>query len=105
MDTHSNPNHVDQDSALVAFWNETLAPEFVRYGHIMEDGLSRHSNLVMPLLDVRPGDNALDVDCGFGNTAMALVGRLGAGGKVLGVDSCEALLDIACNRPEGMLLR
>ncbi len=104
MNTHVTLSKVDQESALVQFWNETLAPKFVRYRHIMEGGLSRHSDVVMPLLDVRPGDNALDVGCGFGDTAMALASRVGTTGTVLGVDCCDAFLDLARNRPERMFL-
>ena len=105
MNAHVKPARVEQDNPLVQFWNETLAPRFVRYRHIMEGGLSRHSEVVMPLLDVRPGDHALDVGCGFGDTVMALADRVGPQGRVLGVDCCDAFLEIARSRPEGAFRR
>lgn len=105
MNAHVKPARVEQDNPLVQFWNETLAPKFVRYRHIMEGGLSRHSEVVMPLLDVRPGDHALDVGCGFGDTVMALADRVGPQGSVLGVDCCDAFLEIARGRPEGAFRR
>lgn len=89
-------------STIVAFWNDTLAPKFVKYRHILEGGLSRHSEAVMPLLEVQQGDAVLDVGCGFGDTAIAIAGRVGTKGSVLGVDCCEAFLDIARHRPEKM---
>lgn len=104
MNTHVQPGQAERESVLVQFWNETLAPKFVKYRHIMEGGLSRHSDVVMPLLDVRPGDRVLDVGCGFGDTAMALGRRVGTKGAVLGVDCCDAFLDIARSRPERMFL-
>ena len=87
-------------SPLVDFWNDTLAPKFVKYRHILEGGLSRHSKAVMPLLDIRFDDTILDVGCGFGDTAIAMAGRVSPFGRVVGVDCCEAFLDIARNRPE-----
>lgn len=104
MNTHVQPGQAERESVLVQFWNETLAPKFVKYRHIMEGGLSRHSDVVMPLLNVRPGDRVLDVGCGFGDTAMALGRRVGTKGAVLGVDCCDAFLDIARSRPERMFL-
>ncbi|SLN31799.1 Demethylmenaquinone methyltransferase [Roseovarius litorisediminis] len=104
MNTHVKQINVEQANALVQFWNQTLAPKFVKYRHIIEGGLSRHSEAVMPLLDVRAGDHALDVGCGFGDTAIELVGRVGTNGKVLGVDCCDAFLDIARSRSEKMFL-
>ena len=58
-------------------------------------GLSRHSDAVMPLLGVGPGDRILDVGCGFGDTAIDLARRVSPHGEVLGVDCCQAFLDIA----------
>jgi len=89
-------------SPIVDFWNTTLVPKFVKYRHILEGGMSRHSKEIMPLLDIRPGDTALDVGCGFGDTAIAIGSRVGPTGRVLGVDCCEGFLDIARTRPEKM---
>jgi ubiquinone/menaquinone biosynthesis C-methylase UbiE len=87
-------------SPLVDFWNDTLAAKFVKYRHILEGGLSHHSEAVMPLLDIARGDHVLDVGCGFGDTSIAIANRVGPDGRVLGVDCCNAFLDIARNRPE-----
>lgn len=89
-------------SPIVDFWNDTLAPKFVTYRHILEGGLSRHSEAVMPLLDIARGDRVLDVGCGFGDTALAMARRVGPKGRVLGVDCCDAFLDIARSRSDGI---
>ena len=33
-----------EDSPFVRFWNEVLAPKFIRFKHVLVDGLSRHSD-------------------------------------------------------------
>ncbi len=84
-----------EDSTFVQFWNEVLAPKFIRFKHVLVDGLSRHSEAVFPSLPVRRGDQALDVGCGFGDTAIKLAARVGPEGSVFGIDCCDAFLDIA----------
>lgn len=85
----------DPGRELVDFWNEILVPKFVRYRHLLVDGLAHHSAEVLPRLDVREGDRVLDVGCGFGDTAIALARRVGASGSVVGVDCCARFLDLA----------
>ena len=38
-----------EDTAFVQFWNEVLGPKFIRFKHILVDGLSRHSEAVFPV--------------------------------------------------------
>lgn len=82
-----------QRSEFVDFWNEILVPKFVRFKHILVGGLSHHSEKIFPTLEVRPGEKAVDVGCGFGDTAIQLAQRIGPTGSVLGIDCCEAFLD------------
>ena len=84
-----------EDTEFVQFWNEVLAPKFIRFRHVLVDGLTRHSEAVFPKLPVRPGDRVLDVGCGFGDTAMKLARIVGPEGEVVGVDCCDAFLTAA----------
>jgi len=84
-----------QDTEFVTFWNEVLAPKFIRFRHILVDGLTRHSEAVFPKLPVKQGDRVLDVGCGFGDTAMKLAQMVGPEGEVIGVDCCDAFLAAA----------
>jgi ubiquinone/menaquinone biosynthesis C-methylase UbiE len=83
------------DTEFVRFWNEVLAPKFIKFKHVLVDGLSHHSEAVFPYLPVKPGDKVLDVGCGFGDTAIKLANIVGPQGSVTGIDCCDAFLDYA----------
>lgn len=97
MNQQTNIENVAATSPLVDFWNDVLAPKFIRYRHVLVGGLSRHSEIVFPMLAVEQGQRILDVGCGFGDTAIELANATGPQGEVLGLDCCEAFLDHARN--------
>ena len=84
-----------EDTPFVQFWNDVLAPKFIRFKHVLVDGLAQHSEAVFPTLPVGVGDRVLDVGCGFGDTAIKLAHLVGPTGQVVGIDCCDAFLDIA----------
>jgi ubiquinone/menaquinone biosynthesis C-methylase UbiE len=77
----------------VNFWNEVLVPKFVRWKHVLVDGLTLHSEAIFPTLQVKAGDRAVDVGCGFGDTAIKLAKIVGPSGSVLAIDCCDGFLD------------
>ena len=83
------------NSEFVEFWNTVLVPKFVKYRHILVDGLKDHSTRIFPALEVNEGDRVVDVGCGFGDTAIQLAQRVGPKGSVLGIDCCEGFLAYA----------
>jgi len=85
----------DADTPFVQFWNDVLAPKFIRFKHVLVGGLTQHSEAVFPNLPVNAGDRVLDVGCGFGDTALQLAARVGPAGQVVGVDCCDAFLQDA----------
>jgi ubiquinone/menaquinone biosynthesis C-methylase UbiE len=80
-------------SQYVDFWKNVLVPKFVRWRHILVDGLTLHSAKVFPSLAVRPGDQVVDAGCGFGDTAVALARLVGPSGSVLAIDCCDGFLE------------
>ncbi len=81
------------DTEIVNFWNEVLVPKFIKYKHILVDGLTHHSEAIFPTLQVKEGDSVLDVGCGFGDTAVKLARIVGPAGRVVGLDCCDAFMD------------
>ncbi len=45
--------------------------------------------------ELGPGDSALDICCGTGDLALELAGRVSPGGRVVGCDFSEPMLDLA----------
>jgi ubiquinone/menaquinone biosynthesis C-methylase UbiE len=82
-----------QRSQYIDFWNSVLVPKFIRWKHILVDGLTLHSEAIFPTLAVKPGDKVVDAGCGFGDTAIKLAQLVGPSGSVLAVDCCDAFLD------------
>jgi ubiquinone/menaquinone biosynthesis C-methylase UbiE len=82
-----------QSSQYIDFWNSVLVPKFIRWKHILVDGLTLHSEAIFPTLAVKPGDKVVDAGCGFGDTAIKLAQLVGPSGSILAVDCCDAFLD------------
>lgn len=82
-----------QSAEYVNFWNDILVPKFVKYKHILVDGLTHHSEAIFPSLPVKEGDKVLDIGCGFGDTAIKLAQRVGPNGMVVGLDCCDVFLE------------
>jgi len=81
------------DVEFVDFWNEILVPKFIRFKHILVDGLTHHSEAIFPTLKVKEGDSILDVGCGFGDTAMKLTRLTGPTGRVVAMDCCDPFME------------
>ncbi len=84
---------IETDTRYIDFWKAVLVPKFNTWRHVLAGGLHLHSAKVFPTLPVRSGDSALDVGCGWGDTAIELARRVGPAGSVIGLDCCDAFLD------------
>jgi ubiquinone/menaquinone biosynthesis C-methylase UbiE len=89
---------IEGDIEFVDFWNTILVPKFIKYKHVLVDGLTHHSEAIFPTLDVKEGDRVLDIGCGFGDTALKLAHKVGPKGHVTGLDCCEAFMDYGRNQ-------
>jgi ubiquinone/menaquinone biosynthesis C-methylase UbiE len=84
---------IESNDSYTAFWNDVMVAKFERFRDIMLDGLSYHSRVPLAPLTLAPGAHALDVGCGWGDTALELARKVGPAGRVLGLDCCDAFLE------------
>ncbi len=82
------------EEALEA-WNGVLFDRFVKFRPIVIDGLTPHGEAALHAFPPRPGDRALDIGCGFGDTARRLAELVGPEGSVLGVDVAPRFVEAA----------
>lgn len=94
-------NHVlkyqESQSDFVKFWNGILCEKFNRYQNILMEGLSYHGKVPLDELQLAPGSSALDVGCGWGDTAIELAQKVGADGYVVGLDCVDNFLEYGRN--------
>jgi SAM-dependent methyltransferase len=86
---------VASNEEAIEAWNGVLFDRFVRFRHIVTTGLSGHGVQGLRLHPPRPGERALDVGCGFGDTTRQLAGLVGPQGEAVGVDAAERFIDAA----------
>jgi SAM-dependent methyltransferase len=82
------------DEAIEA-WDGPLYERFVRFRHLLADGLGVHGDEALRVTAPAPGERALDIGCGFGDTAQQLAELVGADGSVLGVDAAPRFIETA----------
>jgi ubiquinone/menaquinone biosynthesis C-methylase UbiE len=86
---------VSSNEVTIEAWNGVLFERFVRFRDILTTGLSAHGEQALRLQPPRPGDLALDVGCGFGDTTRRLAELVGPQGEAVGVDAAQRFIDVA----------
>jgi SAM-dependent methyltransferase len=79
----------------VEAWNGVLFDRFVQYRHLVTAGLGAHGEEALRLHPPRPGERALDIGCGFGDTTQRIAGMVGPQGSALGFDAAERFIEQA----------
>ena len=84
-----------ENDVVIAAWNTVLFDKFVRFKHLLIDGLSAHSNEALARHAHPEGARVLDVGCGFGDSTRLIAGRVGPRGEAVGVDCAENFVSAA----------
>ena len=89
---------MDKPLTPVDVWNQIIAPKYIRWRHILVDGLTGHGHAALAQQGPAQGDRVLDVGCGMGDTSVDLGRRVGSQGSVLGVDPSHDMVRFANER-------
>jgi SAM-dependent methyltransferase len=81
-------------------WDGVLFDRFVQFRDIVTDGLGAHGEAALAAHPPQPGDRALDIGCGFGDTTQRIAGLVGESGSVLGVDVAPRFIEAARDEAE-----
>jgi SAM-dependent methyltransferase len=87
---------LEQDPA--AFWNGPAAERWVALQELTDPLLAVFGEAGMEAGRIGPADRVLDVGCGCGATTIEIARRVGADGRVVGVDVSGPMLAVARRR-------
>jgi SAM-dependent methyltransferase len=84
----------------VEAWNGVLFDRFVQYREVVTEGLGAHGAEALRIHPPRPGERALDIGCGFGDTTQVIAAMVGPQGSVLGFDVAARFIQMAGEEAE-----
>jgi SAM-dependent methyltransferase len=83
------------NAEAIQAWDGPLYDTFLRFRHLLAGGLGVHGDEGLRVVAPAPGERALDIGCGFGDTTQQLAGLVGPDGSVLGVDAAPRFIETA----------
>ena len=86
---------ITANEEAIEAWDGPLFDRFVEFRHLLATGLGAHGDEALRLLGPCPGERALDIGCGFGDTAQQIAELVGPEGDVLGVDASARFIETA----------
>ena len=84
-----------ENDVVIAAWNTVLFDKFVRFKHLLIDGLAAHSDEALARHAHPEGARVLDVGCGFGDSTRLIARRVGPRGEAIGVDCAGNFINAA----------
>lgn len=88
----TDPPTLAPNAAMDDHWNGRAGETWVELGRLLDQQLHALGLEAQGALDLQPGERALDIGCGGGETSLDLACAVAPGGAVLGVDISRTLL-------------
>lgn len=82
----------------IAYWNGPATAPWIAHQARIDALQQEATRLALDRAAPQPGEHVLDIGCGTGTTLLELAARVGAEGRVLGVDVSEPMLARARER-------
>ena len=91
-------NAAGPNAEQITYWNDTAGPKWVALEDMLDEQIRNLGEAAMDPVGIGRGERVLDVGCGTGLTSLELARRVGASGRVVGVDISAPMLDRARER-------
>ncbi len=82
----------------IEFWNGVAAEKWIEHNALLDRMLGGLGLLTIDRAGLKPGERALDVGCGCGDTTLELARRVAPSGAVTGLDVSAPMLAVAEQR-------
>jgi len=100
--TNGNLNRMTNPNAeAIEAWDTVLFDKFTRFKHLVTEGLGPHGTVAIDRLAPQPGENIIDLGCGFGDSTISIAAKVGATGKAVGVDAASRFIEAATKEAHG----
>jgi SAM-dependent methyltransferase len=86
------------NSEQIAEWNGALGERWVAMQQEIDRFVVPFGNAALKTAAPQPGERAIDIGCGCGDTAIEIARIVGAAGAVLGIDVSRPMLAVARSR-------
>ena len=90
------------NAEMIRYWNETVGPRWIEMEAQLDAQIAPLGLAALARAHPQPGERALDVGCGCGQTSLQLADRIGKSGGVLGIDVSAPMLARAKARAAGV---
>lgn len=96
-----DPDHAPGNAGQADFWTSGPGVKWAALHEPLDRLFARITSELLARAQPRPGDVALDIGCGAGDTTLAAADRIGSDGHVEGLDISDTLLAVARRRAAG----
>ena len=86
------PNALENHEAQRVYWDGAGGDKWIRRSADVDINVAPAQKAAIEAADIRAGARVLDIGCGCGASTLAIAERVGAGGRVLGVDISQAMI-------------
>ncbi len=83
------------NAEAIEAWNGVLFDKWVRFRHLLTDGLAAHGDAVLAAHPPAEGAHVLDLGCALGDTTQTIARMIGPRGLAVGVDAAERFIAAA----------
>jgi SAM-dependent methyltransferase len=86
----------------IEYWNGPAGDRWAKLADSQDIMLAALGTAAMDACDIQAGHTVLDAGCGSGTTTIEIARRVGAEGRVLGIDISTPMLDVGRGRLEAL---